>query len=149
MCDVGRGLHLKRTGADCEAARASPSVSDMRERVSGAFILLTIGAVPCAAAQEIFKCVGGTETAYQSIPCSGGAEQTRIAPIGARAGGASPPSARPSARRSGPWKHSTLTLGMSDDEVLNMSGWGRPTRINRVRLPREWREEWVYGPETL
>jgi hypothetical protein len=38
---------------------------------------------------------------------------------------------------------------MSDDEVLNMSGWGRPSRIDRVRLPREWREEWVYGPQTL
>lgn len=44
-----------------------------------------------------------------------------------------------------PWRRTTLTLGMSDDEVLNIPGWGRPARITRARAPRAWREEWVYG----
>ena len=43
-----------------------------------------------------------------------------------------------------PWRR-TLTLGMSDDEVLNLPGWGIPTRIIRARLAREWREEWIYA----
>src|SRR4030095_5751950 len=43
-----------------------------------------------------------------------------------------------------PWRR-TLTLGMSDDEVLNLPGWGIPTRSIRARMPREWREEWVYA----
>ena len=34
---------------------------------------------------------------------------------------------------------------MSDDEVLNLSAWGIPTRITRTRTAREWREEWVYA----
>jgi len=36
-------------------------------------------------------------------------------------------------------------VGMSDDEVLNLPGWGVPNRITRERKPREWREEWSYG----
>ena len=57
--------------------------------------------------------------------------------------------ARRSARKPGPWGHKALTLGMSDDEVLNMPGWGRPSRITRVRVPREWREEWIYDQSLL
>lgn len=33
---------------------------------------------------------------------------------------------------------------MTDDEVLNLPGWGRPAAISRTRLPRQWREEWFY-----
>jgi hypothetical protein len=33
---------------------------------------------------------------------------------------------------------------MTDDEVLNLPGWGRPAAINRTRAAREWREEWFY-----
>jgi hypothetical protein len=114
-----------------------------------AFIVVTIGMTTSVGAQQIFKCVSATGTTYQSVPCVAGADETRIAPVPQtriEASSVSPPS---SSRRSGPWRHRALTLGMSDDEVLNMSGWGRPSRIDRVRLPREWREEWVYGPETL
>ena len=34
---------------------------------------------------------------------------------------------------------------MSDDEVLNLPGWGRPSRITRVKIARAWHEEWTYG----
>jgi hypothetical protein len=38
-------------------------------------------------------------------------------------------------------------VGISDDAVLNMRGWGRPTKINRMRENRAWVEEWSYvGP---
>jgi len=33
---------------------------------------------------------------------------------------------------------------MTDDEVLNLPGWGRPAKIQRTRAPREWREELFY-----
>ena len=39
----------------------------------------------------------------------------------------------------------TLMLGMSDDEVLNLAGWGVPQYITRTRMAREWREEWTYS----
>jgi len=135
------------------AARASTGSQALKMCKCGvaAVILLSIGFVSSAAAEDIFKCVSGAETAYQSSPCMPGAEQTRMAPTPDRVRTAAPSSStsRPSARSTGVWKHRALALGMSDDEVLNMSGWGRPDRINRVRLPREWREEWVYGAETL
>ena len=35
---------------------------------------------------------------------------------------------------------------MSDDEVLNLPGWGRPARITRAKMSRTWHEEWTYGP---
>lgn len=37
-------------------------------------------------------------------------------------------------------------LGMSDDEVLNLPGWGVPQHIIRTKALREWREEWTYIP---
>jgi len=122
----------------------------MRRLHDAVFILLAIGFVSTAAAQDIFKCVSGAETAYQATPCMPGTEQTRMAPTLDRVRTDAPSLSTPrsSARSTGVWKRRTLALGMSDDEVLNMSGWGRPGRIHRVRLPREWREEWVYGAET-
>ena len=102
-----------------------------------------------ASAMGIYKCVDGGATAYQSLPCAPGASEIRMAQPAPRGPAILSPAPRPDAasrypRRPGPWKHRTLTLGMSDDEVLNLPGWGRPSRITRVRLPREWREEWIY-----
>jgi hypothetical protein len=125
----------------------------MREWRDLAVCAVMAGVTTVASAQEIFKCVSGAGTSYQSTPCTADAFETRLAPTSVRTDSAlpAPPrgTGRSPARRSGPWKHTTLTLGMSDDEVLNMAGWGRPGRITRNRLPREWREEWVYGAETL
>jgi len=33
---------------------------------------------------------------------------------------------------------------MTDDEVLNLPGWGRPDRIVRTREQRLWHEAWTY-----
>jgi hypothetical protein len=41
-----------------------------------------------------------------------------------------------------------LTLGMSDDEVLNLAGWGVPKHIARTKAARGWREEWTYPTST-
>jgi hypothetical protein len=33
---------------------------------------------------------------------------------------------------------------MSDDEVLNLPGWGRPSSVTRARMPHAWqKKEWV------
>ena len=104
--------------------------------------------------QNIFKCVNGETTAYQSMPCGGGQTEARVMTI-ARAEIPSPsvavpiPSASavvPTARTPGKmWPpRRTLMLGMSDDEVLNLAGWGVPKRISRTKGQREWREEWFY-----
>lgn len=38
-----------------------------------------------------------------------------------------------------------IALGMSDLEVLNLRGWGRPGKITRSKVDGVWREEWVYA----
>jgi hypothetical protein len=113
---------------------------------------LATSAVALAGAQDVFKCVDGGATAYQSAPCANGQAETRmtIAPSQPRAdiqaaALPSPPPSPPAPQSLRPWRRTTLTLGMSDDEVLNLPGWGRPSRISRVRMSRVWREEWTYG----
>ena len=104
------------------------------------------------AAGEIFKCLEAGATSYQSTPCarSQDAVPLKIATATPRESreGSTPVPVPVSVSRSGkrgPWTHTSIEVGMSDDEVLNMPGWGRPTRITRARAPRAWNEEWVYG----
>ena len=112
---------------------------------------LVTGMAPPAGAQGIFKCAEGDATAYQSTPCTNGQIETRLAtgaphpPAKVETAVLLSPPARQLSRMAWPWRRTSLTLGMSDDEVLNLPGWGRPSRITRAKMPREWREEWVYG----
>jgi len=120
---------------------------------SALWCALAASAAPLATAQDIFKCIDGGGTTYQSTPCASGQGETRMA-IGAVQSRAeaqvaalsSPP--MPPPRTAGPWRRTALTLGMSDDEVLNLPGWGRPTRITRAKMSRAWHEEWTYGNST-
>jgi hypothetical protein len=103
-----------------------------------------------AAAGEIFKCVQAGSTSYQSTPCARAQDavpfriDTAVAmarePREATSAGAG---MRPARR--GPWTRTSIEVGMSDDEVLNMPGWGRPARISRARLAGGWEEVWRYG----
>jgi hypothetical protein len=111
---------------------------------------LATSAGPSAGAQDIYKCVEDGATAYQSAPCANGQIEMRMT-TGAtqpksefQMAAASPP-AQSTSHSSGPWRRTSLALGMSDDEVLNLPGWGRPNRITRTRVSRVWHEEWTYG----
>jgi hypothetical protein len=109
---------------------------------------LAIGA-GLAAAQDIFKCVDQGATAYQSTPCADGQVEMRLM-TGALPKSetriAAPSSPMPPMPRIwNPAQRTSLSLGMSDDEVLNLPDWGRPRRIDRDRTSRGWHEEWTYG----
>lgn len=114
-------------------------------------VVLAALASPVAAAQDIYKCTTGGGVAYQSVPCAAGESQTRlfVGPMIPRSEAVTAPAplARPpeAPRRAGPWRQRTLAPGMSDDEVLNMPGWGRPAHIVRTRVGREWQEVWTYA----
>jgi hypothetical protein len=43
-----------------------------------------------------------------------------------------------------PFQRTTLALGMTDDEVLNLPHWGLPAKIVRSKTNHIWREEWLY-----
>jgi hypothetical protein len=102
-----------------------------------------------AYAGDIYKCVDGGATSYQSTPCARGQEvPIRIASLTTQAPQDQPmpvPVATSQPRKRGPWTHTTVDIGISDDEVLNMPGWGRPTQITRARVARGWEEVWRYG----
>jgi len=121
-------------------------------------ITLALATVPFAAAQtqNIFKCVDGEVISYQSMPCGAGQTEARVMTIAraasvdaqAQSAAVTPrvDSVVPTALSRGKmWPaRRTLMLGMSDDEVLNLPGWGVPKQIVRTKAAREWREEWTY-----
>ncbi len=99
-------------------------------------------------AQAIHKCTAAEGTAYQSAPCGSGASDIVIASrAGERADSrpaATPPRRAPETRGGRVFSRTSIALGMSDDEVLNLPTWGRPSAITRNRSNRIWHEEWLY-----
>ena len=95
------------------------------------------------SAQEIHKCVSADGITYQGHPCDG-----RDATASLPAGNTSPTirvssvqptpecAPRPRAPPRLPWRQATICIGMTDDEVLNLPGWGRPDKIVRTREQR-------------
>jgi hypothetical protein len=102
-------------------------------------------------AQEVHKCVSADGVTYQGLPCAG--EEAPIPASAATAtqttrpsGAGAPPECgpRPLSPPRLPWRQATICIGMTDDEVLNLPGWGRPARIVRTREQRRWHEDWTY-----
>jgi hypothetical protein len=108
-------------------------------------VLLLLASVD-AAATDIYKCTGRGVTSYQESPCTAGQNEVTLRQASASLQRTAPQSrsaARPATRKL--WTRTTIELGMSDDEVLNLPGWGRPAEIVRARLARGWQEVWRYG----
>src|SRR5512138_2278835 len=96
-------------------------------------------ALSAAAAEStgIHKCVLPQAVTYQDMPCraaEGSDEFATMSNLGAGgvsdARGRTPPECEPGLAPAGSrlWPRRTLCLGISDDEVLNIPGWGRPNR---------------------
>ena len=110
---------------------------------------LIVAAGGCLA-QTIHKCTTGDETVYQSMPCPPGATDrvldgiapSRPATIARAPAARAAPSFGDGVRRL--FQRTRLALGMTDDEVLNLASWGRPSAIGRHKSGRIWHEEWVY-----
>ena len=104
-------------------------------------------------AQAIHKCLAPEGIAYQSVPCASGAGDVVIATLGSVHAASAPPAEAltpvPARREPGTntkrvfWRTS-IAIGMSDDEVLNLPTWGRPSAISRSKSNRIWYEEWIY-----
>jgi hypothetical protein len=107
-------------------------------------------------AQAIHKCLAPDGVAYQSMPCASGAGDVVIASLGSVRAESAPraeaPTATPARREREAnsasskrvfWRTS-IAIGMSDDEVLNLPAWGKPSAITRSKANRVWYEEWIY-----
>jgi hypothetical protein len=123
-----------------------------------------------ARAEDIRKCVDHGMVTYQNAPCNAGQVDAGLvklpdyadppqrdaasAPARNAFGGAnddnatstSPaPLAAPAPSQAAFPFRTSIALGMTDDQVLNLPAWGRPTRIERIGRHRGWREEWTYA----
>jgi hypothetical protein len=103
--------------------------------------------------QLIHKCTAPEGTAYQSEPCGNAASDTVIAGAGdsvrssrgdQRTESLAVAPKRVSASAKRVFWRTSIAIGMSDDEVLNLPTWGRPSAITRSRSNRIWHEEWLY-----
>ena len=98
----------------------------------------------------------GNSNSFNSVHGSR-TDATRIQAPGYRPGAATP---QVDATLQAGWRSilpaagTPISLGMSDLEVLNLRGWGRPSKITRSKANGVWREEWLYttrgdGPRQL
>ena len=115
-------------------------------------VALAIAAGGCLA-QNIHKCTTGDETVYQSLPCPPGTTDRMLDVASpSRPATIARPSVALAAMRTPSFgdgvrrvfQRTRLALGMTDDEVLNLASWGRPSAIGRYKSGRIWHEEWVY-----
>lgn len=109
---------------------------------------------PIAQSESVYKCVAPEGVTYQQSPCDGGATSSLTAITAANPVASTPRTAEmprciarlmPSRL---PWRPRSLCLGITDDEVLNLAGWGRPSNIARLRSARGWQEQWTYVSRT-
>jgi hypothetical protein len=143
----------------------------MKQRIGMiACVALTLAAG--ANAQSIRKCVDHGVVGYQTMPCGVGQVDAGLVKLpdyadppqhdGATApaqdayGGTPagedvvtpvPATSPPPSQAAFPFRTS-IALGMTDDQVLNMPQWGRPTHIERTGRRRGWRETWTYTRPT-
>jgi hypothetical protein len=143
----------------------------MKQRIGMiACVALTLAAG--ANAQSIRKCVDHGVVGYQTMPCGVGQVDAGLVKLpdyadppqhdGATApaqdayGGTPagedvvtpvPATSPPPSQAAFPFRTS-IALGMTDDQVLNMPQWGRPTHIERTGRHRGWRETWTYPRPT-
>jgi hypothetical protein len=100
-----------------------------------------------ALAQAIYKCPDPNGISYQQTPCASdepvaGPSEVPQESIASRATPDCAVKATASPRTA--WRNRSLCIGITDDEVLNLPGWGRPSTIDRSRKARGWQELWAY-----
>jgi hypothetical protein len=145
-------------------------------KTSAALMFLSSFALLPAAHAQVHKCITSESVVYRDTPCAEGERAMVLPGVKANArtehrndnGNLNPVAHRPASPRpqvaplplQATWRSvlpvagTPISLGMSDLEVLNLSGWGRPTKITRSKANGVWREEWLYvtrgdGPRQL
>lgn len=119
----------------------------MKKSFISCLTLLCI-AYPPAGQTAIYRCTNDNSVVYQDTPCGIGQPSINLATAPIRV--LEPNTASPADFRQEPLPPSQLqstaiALGMTDTQVLNLRGWGRPAKITRSRANRSWREEWTYA----
>jgi hypothetical protein len=109
--------------------------------------VLVLSGLACAQDKGIYKCTDPEGVVYRDTPCTGSQEQTLLATARKTSWQTESPKPSPpiDARLVGtPLFATRIFIGMTDTQVLNLPGWGKPARIVRSRNGHAWREQWVY-----
>lgn len=117
---------------------------------------LLLACAGVAHSQNIYKCTSADGLVYRDTPCAiEDRQQTLVVASSRNASGE--PSHRESGQAESSPRNSSdfrvglplgalhLTVGMTDTQVLNLAGWGRPAQIIRSKAVRTFREEWIYN----
>jgi hypothetical protein len=118
------------------------------------FGLLAFASLSHAQNQIIHKCAGPDGVVYRDTPCTVSQQEQPIS-LGTKNESQRPDSSggqrsRPMSRQAAvsyagtPFAATTIFIGMTDTQVLNLPSWGRPAQIRRSKARQGWREEWVY-----
>jgi hypothetical protein len=107
---------------------------------------------PFAGHAAVYKCTDADVVTYQDQSCENAdAPELVLASIRTQpdarspdAVDAGPAEAKPEAQSRPLFQPPGLELGMLDTQVLNLRGWGRPSKITRSKVNRAWREAWIY-----
>jgi hypothetical protein len=105
-------------------------------------------------AQIIHKCAGPEGLVYRDTPCVASQQEQPITSgtknESQRFDSNGSQRSRPVSRQTEnsyagtPFAATTIFIGMTDTQVLNLPSWGRPAQIRRSKTRQGWREEWVY-----
>ena len=114
-------------------------------RYAGLLCLLSIAA-PIVCESAVYKCTGEDgQTVYQDTRCVEGQSQVALtASPREREQRRGTEAVSEPAPPQGLLPATAIEVGMSDTQVLNMRGWGRPQKITRKKGKDGWREEWTY-----
>lgn len=110
---------------------------------------------PIAQGESVYKCILAAGVAYHGSPCDVGVPENAPATTATTTAATSAATTsrnadtprcneRPMQTAKSRWRPRSLCIGITDDEVLNLAGWGRPSNIVRVRSGRSWQEQWTY-----
>jgi hypothetical protein len=116
------------------------------------YVTLFCLAWPLAGHAAVYRCTDADVVTYQDQPCeNAGAAEFVVASIRPQSDtrspdaiDAGPAEAKAEAPARPHYQPPGLELGMLDTQVLNLRGWGRPTKITRSKANRAWREAWTY-----
>jgi hypothetical protein len=108
---------------------------------------LALSTFSYAQDKSIYKCVDPEGIVYRDTPCATQQEQTLITnarKVNWQSENGKAREAVDARLAATPFSATRLSIGMTDTQVLNLPGWGRPAHIVRSKAGRAWREQWIY-----